>query len=89
MSTELMDIKEKNLMVSSMAETLIGSEIIKIGNQVKIQAQSGVNHAAKDGETLYGSPAINYSDYRRNYVHFRNFTDIVKRINDLENKKSE
>lgn len=62
---------------------------IKIGNQVKIQAQSGVNHTAKDGETLYGSPAINYSDYRRNYVHFRNFTDIVKRINDLENKKSE
>lgn len=62
---------------------------IKIGNQVKIQAQSGVNSSAKDGETLYGSPAINYSDYRRNYVHFRNFTDIVKRINDLENKKSE
>ena len=62
---------------------------IKIGNQVKIPAQSGVNSAAKDGETLYGSPAINYSDYRRNYVHFRNFTDIVKRINDLENKKSE
>lgn len=62
---------------------------IKIGNQVKIQAQSGVNSNTKDGETLYGSPAINYSDYRRNYVHFRNFTDIVKRINDLENKKSE
>lgn len=62
---------------------------IKIGNQVKIQAQSGVNNTTKDGETLYGSPAINYSDYRRNYVHFRNFTDIVKRINDLENKKSE
>lgn len=62
---------------------------IKIGNQVKIQAQSGVNSAAKDGEVLYGSPAINYSDYRRNYVHFRHFTDIVKRIEELENKKSE
>lgn len=62
---------------------------IKIGNQVKIQAQSGVNSSAKDGEILYGSPAINYSDYRRNYVHFRNFTEIVKRINKLENKKSE
>ena len=62
---------------------------IKIGNQVKIQAQSGVNSSAKDGETLYGSPAINYSDYRRNYVHFRHFTDIVKRIEELENKKSE
>lgn len=62
---------------------------IKIGNQVKIQAQSGVNSSAKDGEVLYGSPAINYSDYRKNYVHFRNFTNIVKRISDLENKKSE
>jgi len=62
---------------------------IKIGNQVKIQAQSGVNSSAKDGEILYGSPAINYGDYRRKYVHFRNFTEIVKRINDLENKKSE
>ena len=62
---------------------------IKIGNQVKIQAQSGVNSSAKDGKILYGSPAMNYSDYRRNYVHFRNFTEIVKRINELENKKSE
>ena len=57
---------------------------IKIGNQVKIQAQSGVNSSTKDGEILYGSPAINASDYRRNYVHFRNFADIVKRINTLE-----
>ncbi|WP_226064018.1 UDP-3-O-(3-hydroxymyristoyl)glucosamine N-acyltransferase [Kaistella polysaccharea] len=57
---------------------------IQIGNQVKIQAQSGVNKKPKDGESLYGSPAINASDYRRNYVHFRNFTDIVKRINNLE-----
>lgn len=57
---------------------------IVIGNQVKIQAQSGVNNNTKDGEVLYGSPAINASDYRRNFVHFRNFTDIVKRIQNLE-----
>ena len=57
---------------------------IQIGNQVKIQAQSGVNNSTKDGEILYGSPAINASDYRRNYVHFRNFTEIVKRLNNLE-----
>ena len=57
---------------------------INIGNQVKVQAQSGVNSSAKDGEILYGSPAINAGEYRRNYVHFRNFTDIVKRINNLE-----
>ena len=57
---------------------------IQIGNQVKIQAQSGINSSAKDGEILYGSPAINAGDYRRNYVHFRNFNNIVKRINNLE-----
>ena len=58
---------------------------ITIGNQVKVQAQSGVNSNTKDGETLYGSPAINAGEYRRNYVHFRNFTEIVKRINTIEN----
>ncbi|AZI34164.1 UDP-3-O-(3-hydroxymyristoyl)glucosamine N-acyltransferase [Kaistella carnis] len=57
---------------------------IQIGNQVKIQAQSGVNSSTKDGEILYGSPAINAGEYRRNYVHFRNFSDIIKRINNLE-----
>lgn len=62
---------------------------IKIGNQVKVQAQSGVNASAKDGEILYGSPAINAGEYRRNYVHFRNFTDIVKRINNLEKNSKE
>ncbi|WP_332020579.1 UDP-3-O-(3-hydroxymyristoyl)glucosamine N-acyltransferase, partial [Kaistella sp.] len=58
---------------------------ITIGNQVKVQAQSGVNSNTKDGEILYGSPAINAGEYRRNYVHFRNFTEIVKRINTIEN----
>lgn len=58
---------------------------INIGNQVKIQAQSGVNSSAKDGDVLYGSPAINAGEYRRSYVHFRNFTQIVNRINNLEN----
>jgi len=61
---------------------------INIGNQVKIQAQSGVNNNVKDKEVLYGSPAIPAGDYRRSYVHFRNFTDIVERINNLEKNKS-
>lgn len=60
---------------------------IQVGNQVKIQGQSGVNGSVKDGETLYGSPAISARDYRRSYVHFRNLSDIVERINDLENNK--
>ncbi|KQM36010.1 UDP-3-O-(3-hydroxymyristoyl)glucosamine N-acyltransferase [Chryseobacterium sp. Leaf201] len=62
---------------------------IKIGNQVKIQAQSGVNSSVNDKDTLYGSPAISYNDYLRNYVHFRNFTEIVNRINNLENNSKD
>lgn len=62
---------------------------IKIGNQVRIQAQSGVSSSVNDKETLYGSPAISYNDYLRNYVHFRNFTEIVERINNLENNSKD
>src|SRR5690606_293073 len=69
---------------------MIGGQVgivghINIGNKVRVQAQSGVNSNAKDGEVLYGSTAINAGDYRRNYVHFRNFTDIITRINNLDN----
>ncbi|MGV4412905.1 UDP-3-O-(3-hydroxymyristoyl)glucosamine N-acyltransferase [Chryseobacterium sp. T1] len=60
---------------------------IHIGNQVKIQAQSGVNSNVKDKDVLYGSPAISAGDYRRSYVHFRNFTSIVERISNLEKNK--
>lgn len=68
---------------------MIGGQVgivghIKIGNGVKIQAQSGIIANVKDGEILYGSPSMNASDYRRNYVHFRNFGDIVQRLNKLE-----
>lgn len=62
---------------------------INIGNQVKIQAQSGVNNNIEDKEVLYGSPAITASDFHRNYVHFRNFTEIVKRINNLEDNSKD
>lgn len=73
---------------------MIGGQVgivghINIGSQVKIQAQSGVNNSVNDGEILYGSPAISASDFRRNYVHFRNFNDIVKRINNLENNSKD
>lgn len=58
---------------------------IRIGNQVKIQAQSGVNNHVDDHEVLYGSPAIPASNFRRNYVYFRNLTSIVERLQELEN----
>ncbi|WP_417429716.1 UDP-3-O-(3-hydroxymyristoyl)glucosamine N-acyltransferase [Halpernia sp.] len=73
---------------------MIGGQVgvvghIKIGNQVKIQAQSGIISNVNDEEILYGSPAISASEFRRNYVHFKNFTDIVQRLNKLEKNSKE
>lgn len=73
---------------------MIGGQVgivghINIGNQVRVQAQSGVNANVKDGETLYGSPAIAAGDFRRSYVHFRKLPDLAKSIQELENKLKE
>ncbi len=68
---------------------MIGGQVgivghIIIGNRVKIQAQSGVGRNVKDDEVLQGSPALNYGDFNKSYVHFKNLTRIVNRISDLE-----
>lgn len=70
---------------------MIGGQVgvvghINIGNKVRIQAQSGVNTNVKDGETLYGSPAMAAGDFRRNYVYFRKLTELAKKIKELEDK---
>lgn len=59
---------------------------ISIGNNVKIQAQSGIGRNVKDDEVLQGSPALNYGDYNKSYVYFKNLPKIVKNINNLEKK---
>ena len=70
---------------------MIGGQVgiaghLTIGNGVKVQAQTGIGHRVKDGEKLYGSPAIDYSNYVKSYVHFKNLSKIVKNLNDLEKK---
>lgn len=70
---------------------MIGGQVgiaghLTIGNHVKVQAQAGVGHRVKDGEKLYGSPAIDYNNYVKSYVHFKNLPTLVKTINDLEKK---
>ncbi|MBR9757189.1 MAG: UDP-3-O-(3-hydroxymyristoyl)glucosamine N-acyltransferase [Algicola sp.] len=59
---------------------------IVIGNNVKIQAQSGIGRNIKDNEVLQGSPALNYGDFNKSYVYFKNLPKIVKSINDIEKK---
>lgn len=68
---------------------MIGGQVgivghIIIGNRVKIQAQSGIGRNIKDDEVLQGSPALNYGEFNKSYVHFKNLPRIVNRINDLE-----
>ncbi|MBX2827242.1 MAG: UDP-3-O-(3-hydroxymyristoyl)glucosamine N-acyltransferase [Flavobacteriaceae bacterium] len=68
---------------------LIGGQVgivghITIGNNVRIQAQSGIGRNVRDNEVLQGSPALNYGDYNKSYVHFKNLPKLVNRLNNLE-----
>lgn len=70
---------------------MIGGQVgivghIIIGDYVRIQAQSGIGRNIKDREVLQGSPALNYGDYNKSYVHFKNLPKLVGRIDNLEKK---
>ncbi|QHI35030.1 UDP-3-O-acylglucosamine N-acyltransferase [Kordia antarctica] len=70
---------------------MIGGQVgivghITIGNNVRIQAQSGISRNIKDGEIVQGSPAINYGDYNKSYVYFKNLPKLAKTINQIEKK---
>lgn len=68
---------------------MIGGQVgivghIIIGNNVKIQAQTGVLKSLKDNEMVQGSPAIEYNNYFKSYVHFKNLSQLAKSINKIE-----
>jgi UDP-3-O-[3-hydroxymyristoyl] glucosamine N-acyltransferase len=70
---------------------LIGGQVgfaghLTIGNNVRIQAQSGIGRNIKDNETIQGTPAFNYGDFNKSYVHFRNLPKIMNRFDALEKK---
>lgn len=68
---------------------MIGGQVgivghITIGNNVRIQAQSGVGKSITDGEVIQGTPAFNYGDFSKSYVHFRNLPKIVSELDILK-----
>ena len=70
---------------------MIGGQVgiaghLTIGNNVRIQGQSGVTRHVKDNEIVQGSPAFGYSDFSKSYVHFKNLPKIVKEIEELKNE---
>ncbi|NAS30531.1 UDP-3-O-(3-hydroxymyristoyl)glucosamine N-acyltransferase [Flavobacteriaceae bacterium R38] len=68
---------------------MIGGQVgivghITIGDGVRIQAQSGIGRNVKDLEVLQGSPALNYGDYNKSYVYFKNLPKLANKINKLD-----
>ena len=64
---------------------MIGGQVgiighIKIGDNVKIQAQAGVTSDVESNSRITGTPAINYMNYNKSYIHFKNLPEIIKKI---------
>ncbi|MBN1199996.1 MAG: UDP-3-O-(3-hydroxymyristoyl)glucosamine N-acyltransferase [Bacteroidales bacterium] len=58
---------------------------IAVADNVKVGARSGVeNSLTQDGGIYFGAPAIDAMRARKNYVHWRNLDDIVRKLNTLE-----
>lgn len=58
---------------------------IKIANGTKIGAQSGLITAVKEeNTTILGSPAIDYKQYLKSSVIFKNLPDMKRKIDTLE-----
>lgn len=73
---------------------MIGGQVgiaghLTIGDFVQVQAQSGINTDVENKTQLYGSPAMEASSFRKSYVHFRKFPEIVKRIDKLEKENKQ
>ena len=72
---------------------LIGGQVgfaghLVIGDNVKIQAQSGIGKNLADGEVVQGSPAFNYGDFAKSFVHFKNLPKIVADLEELKNNNN-
>jgi len=71
---------------------MIGGQVgivghITIADEVKIGAGSGVEASVTvPGITMLGAPAIEISKARRNFIHWRNLDEIVKKIYVIEKK---
>ena len=71
---------------------MIGGQVgfaghLTIGDNVKIQAQSGIGKNLADGEVVQGSPAFNYGDFAKSFVHFKNLPKIVSDLEILKKTK--
>ena len=75
----------KNCMLSGQVG-VIGH--LTIADNTIIAAQAGISkNITKKGEAFLGSPAFEINKFKKAYIHFRNFSTIVERLEKLEKKK--
>jgi len=69
---------------------MIGGQVgivghITIADEVKIGAGSGIEASiTRVGAIMLGAPAIEISKARRNFIHWRNLDDIVRKVYSIE-----
>jgi len=60
---------------------------LQIANRSTIGAQAGVGKSMlKEGESILGSPAMDYSSYLKSFTVFKKLPELRKRIEELEEK---
>jgi UDP-3-O-[3-hydroxymyristoyl] glucosamine N-acyltransferase len=57
---------------------------LTIGNNSKIQGKAGVISSLPENSKVQGSPAINYSDYSKSYVLFKNLRKLEARLSKVQ-----
>jgi UDP-3-O-[3-hydroxymyristoyl] glucosamine N-acyltransferase len=62
---------------------------IHVADGTKIVAQSGIPNTVRKAETLMGSPGIPLEDFKKSYFGFRKLPQILKRLQEIENKIKE
>jgi aspartate aminotransferase len=98
MSSELLDIKEKNLIVSTMAENLIGSEIIQLAWQINAKIAKGqkiFNLTIGDFDPeIFPLPDLlteeikkAYEDHQTNYPPAQGTAGLRKAVSDYVHKR--
>jgi UDP-3-O-[3-hydroxymyristoyl] glucosamine N-acyltransferase len=61
---------------------------LEIADNTTFAAQSGISKSiTKKGEIYMGSPGFEITKYRKEYIHFRNLSKIVERLEKLENER--
>lgn len=61
---------------------------LQVADGTMIQAQSGLaTNVDVPGSKYHGTPAMNYQDFMRSYVYFRQLPDLVARLETLEKQR--